>query len=111
MRGGRHGWSAPHKCCNTWTQKYWPPAAEGPSQKSCSGRTPSSHKGRRQTALDDATRNTRFQYVIVDELDYFVVRIIDSNTDKVIKEIPSKELQRAHQGIAEAIGILFDEEI
>ncbi|MCG8452609.1 MAG: flagellar protein FlaG [Spirochaetales bacterium] len=62
-------------------------------------------------ALDDATRNTRFQYVIVDELDYFVVRIIDSNTDKVIKEIPSKELQRAHQGIAEAIGILFDEEI
>ena len=59
--------------------------------------------------LDRMIRDTRFQYVIKDELDYFVVRIIDKNTDKVIREIPSKELQRVHENINQALGLLFDE--
>ena len=64
-----------------------------------------------QAALDRVIRNTRFQYIIKDELDYFVVRIIDKDTDKIIREIPSKELQNIHEGIEEAIGLLFDREI
>jgi len=64
-----------------------------------------------QAALDKVVKNTRFQYIIKDELNYFIVRIIDKKTDKVIREIPSKELQKIHEGIEQAIGILFDEVI
>lgn len=64
-----------------------------------------------KAALDDIIRNTRFQYVIKDEPNYFVVRIIDKDTDKVIREIPSRELQRLHESIQEALGLLFDREI
>jgi len=72
---------------------------------------PEPDKEQVKAALDKVIRNTRFQYILKDELDYFVVRIIDKDTDKVIREIPSKELQRIHEGIAEAIGLLFDEVI
>ncbi len=64
-----------------------------------------------RAVLDDMIRNTRFQYDIKDEVGYFVVRIIDQDTDKVIREIPSPELQKVHDGISQALGILFDEEI
>ena len=66
-------------------------------------------KRRVKAALNRIIRNTRFQYAIKDKLGYFVVRIIDRDTDKVIREIPSKELQRVHEGIDEALGLLFDE--
>ncbi|MBI9100189.1 MAG: flagellar protein FlaG, partial [Spirochaetaceae bacterium] len=32
-------------------------------------------------------------------------------TDKVIKQIPSEELQKLHDNLQEALGILFDQEI
>lgn len=64
-----------------------------------------------QIALDKLVRNTRFQYEIKDKLGYFVVRIIDNDTDKVIKEIPSKELQKVHSNIERALGLIFDKEI
>ena len=72
---------------------------------------PEPDKAQVKIALDKIIRNTRFQYDIKDEIGYFVVRIIDKDTDKIIREIPSKELQRVHEGIAQALGILFDEEI
>jgi hypothetical protein len=62
-----------------------------------------------RAVLDKIIRNTRFQYDIKDELGYFVVRIIDQDTDTIIREIPSKELQRVHEGIEETLGLLFDE--
>ena len=64
-----------------------------------------------KAALDKIIRNTRFQYDIRDELGYFVVRIIDRDTDKVIREIPSKELQKVHEDIEQILGLLFDEMI
>ena len=62
-----------------------------------------------KAVLDKMIRNTRFQYDIRDEIGYFVVRIIDQDTDKVIREIPSKELQKVHDGIEQTLGVLFDE--
>ena len=62
-------------------------------------------------ALDRAIKNTRFQYDIKDKIGYFVVRIIDKDTDKVIREIPSKEIQTVREHIEQVLGILFDEEI
>jgi len=40
-----------------------------------------------------------------------VVKVIDGETDKVIKVLPPEELQRLHVRIREAIGLLFDEKI
>ena len=40
-----------------------------------------------------------------------VVKVIDPETDKVIKVLPPKELQRLHFRIKETLGFLFDERI
>ena len=55
--------------------------------------------------------NRRLKFTINDELDQVVVKVIDSETDKVIKELPPEALQRVHARIREAIGLLLDEEI
>ncbi len=62
-------------------------------------------------ALDKVIKNTRFQYEIKDKLGYFVVRIIDRDTDKVIREIPSKEIQTVREHIDRVIGLLYNKEI
>lgn len=59
-------------------------------------------------ALDRMVANTRFTYYVNEKIDQFVVRIVDRDTDNVIKEIPSREIQRMHENIQEAIGLIFD---
>lgn len=70
---------------------------------------PSVDKEQLKAVLDKLIRNTRFQYVLKGELSYLAVRIIDKDTDKVIREIPSQELQKIHENVERALGILFDE--
>ena len=53
--------------------------------------------------------NKRLRFSVNEELDQVVVKVIDSQTDKVIKEIPPEVLQRLHVRIREAIGLLIDE--
>ncbi|TFH05784.1 MAG: flagellar protein FlaG [Spirochaetales bacterium] len=53
--------------------------------------------------------NKRLKFSINRELGQVVVKVIDSQTDKVIKELPPEELQRMHVRIREAIGLLIDE--
>ncbi|MCK7577239.1 MAG: flagellar protein FlaG [Chromatiales bacterium] len=48
-------------------------------------------------------------FALNEKLDQVVVKVIDSDTDKIIKEIPPAELQHVHERIREVIGILFDE--
>jgi len=84
-------------------------AGKTPVVKTKKTAPPKIDKTQVRVALDNIIRNTRFQYVLKDELDYFVVRIIDKDTDTVIREIPSKELQKVHEGINQALGLLFDE--
>jgi flagellar protein FlaG len=55
--------------------------------------------------------NRRLKFSINRELDLVVVKVIDKETDKVIKELPPEEIQRLHVRIREAIGLLIDEEI
>ena len=45
------------------------------------------------------------------ELGEVVVKVIDPSTDKVIKEIPSAEIQQLQLRIKQTIGLLFDETI
>ncbi len=84
-------------------------SGKSPVKKIKKLKPPELDKTQLKAALDNIIRNTRFQYIIKDELDYFVVRIIDKNTDKVIREIPSRELQKVHEGINQALGLLFDD--
>ncbi len=55
--------------------------------------------------------NRRLKFSINRDLGQVVVKIVDASTDKVIKELPPRELQRLHVRIRETIGLLFDERI
>ena len=54
--------------------------------------------------------NRRLKFSYNDELEQLVVKVVDSDSDKVIKEIPPRELQRLYARIREAIGLLVDEQ-
>jgi flagellar protein FlaG len=56
-----------------------------------------------------AAFNRRLSFKVNEKLDQVVVKVIDVETDKVIREIPPEELQHVHERIREVIGILFDE--
>jgi len=57
------------------------------------------------------TFQRRLKFTVNPELNTVSVKIIDGETDKVIKEIPPEYMQRLHIRIKEAIGLLFDQEI
>ncbi len=53
----------------------------------------------------------KLQFQVNRELNDVIVKVIDSRTDKVIREIPSAEIQRLQLRIKETLGLLFDESI
>jgi len=55
--------------------------------------------------------NRKLSYSINKELNQVVVKVIDSQTDKVIRVIPSETLLKLHSRMKEVIGLIFDEEI
>lgn len=63
------------------------------------------------TELQEVSRamNKRLSFSFNEDLQLMVVKVIDRNTDKVIKELPPTELQRVHMRIRDAIGLLLDE--
>jgi flagellar protein FlaG len=55
--------------------------------------------------------NKRLKFVVDHESNEVTVKVIDGETDKVIKILPPEELQRLHNRIRETIGFLFDERV
>jgi flagellar protein FlaG len=55
--------------------------------------------------------NKKLKFEINHQSSDVTVKVIDPETDKVIKELPPKELQRLHSRLKETIGFLFDERI
>jgi len=53
--------------------------------------------------------NKKLQFVVDHGSNEVIVKVIDKDTDKVIKVIPPEELQRLHKNLKEAIGLLLDE--
>ena len=53
--------------------------------------------------------NKRLQFVVDHESNEVLVKVIDTETDKVIKILPPEELQRLHRRIEETFGFLFDQ--
>jgi len=77
------------------------------------------HPGGRQSApnLEKTTAdlqhismvfNSRLKFIIDHESNEILIKVIDNETDKVIKVLPPEELQRLHSRIKETIGVLFD---
>ena len=55
--------------------------------------------------------NRRLKYTVSHETNQVIVKVIDGETDKVIKVLPPEELQRLHNRIRETLGLLFDQTI
>ncbi|MBO5137195.1 MAG: flagellar protein FlaG [Spirochaetaceae bacterium] len=62
-----------------------------------------------QKISDAMGHEVRFN--VNEELGQVVVKIVDPSTDKVIKEIPSADVQHLQIKIRETIGLLIDEKI
>ena len=52
--------------------------------------------------------NRRLKFVIDQESREITVKVIDNETDKVIRVLPPEELQRVHSRIRETMGLLFE---
>lgn len=61
--------------------------------------------------LSDVVMGRKVRFNVNQELNQVVVSIVDPTTDKVIKEIPSADLQKLKVRIRKTIGLLFDEMI
>ncbi|MDR1787981.1 MAG: flagellar protein FlaG [Treponema sp.] len=55
--------------------------------------------------------NRRLQFVVDHESHEVSVKVIDKETDRVIRTLPPEEMRRMHERIREAIGLLFDEKV
>ena len=55
--------------------------------------------------------NKKLQFVVDHQSNQVIVKVIDPETDKVIKELPPEELQRLHNKLKETIGFLFDQRV
>jgi flagellar protein FlaG len=62
-----------------------------------------------QKISDSMEHKVRFN--VNEELGRIVVKIVDPATDKVIKEIPSADIQKMQLRIKETLGLLFDKQI
>ncbi len=59
--------------------------------------------------LERLVFNRKLQFVVDHNSHEVIVKVIDKDTDKVIKVLPPEELQRMHSDLRESIGFLFDE--
>lgn len=55
--------------------------------------------------------NRRLDFTIFEETNQVVVRVIDQDTNEVIRQVPPEELLKLHARIREAVALLVDETI
>ncbi len=58
-----------------------------------------------------AVINRRLRFSVNSDMGGVIVKVVDANTDKVIKELPPEALQRIQLRLNEAIGLLLDERV
>jgi len=88
-----------------------PPGNALPAEKKKVNPPPEINLEELKKALRASIKNTRYSYSFHKAMNSVVVKIIDGNTDTVIKEIPAREIQRLHENLEEAVGLLIDEQI
>ena len=79
------------------------------------GLTDSTPQELRRAATDiqqiSLTFNKKLQFVVDQQSNEVIVKVIDKETDKVVKVLPPEELQRLHRKLKETIGFLFNERV
>lgn len=55
--------------------------------------------------------NTQLRFKLHNELKEYYVTIVDSKTDEVVREIPSKKLMDIYAAMKEFVGLLIDRKI
>ncbi|BAQ10208.1 flagellar protein [Bacillus sp. OxB-1] len=55
--------------------------------------------------------NTQLRFEFHDQLHEYYVTIVNSKTDEVVREIPSKKLMDMHAAMREFLGLLIDRKI
>ena len=55
--------------------------------------------------------NRRLKFIVDYDSKEVIVKVIDTETDKVIRVLPPKELQGLHERIRETLGFLFDQRV
>lgn len=58
--------------------------------------------------MSEMVDGRKLQFNVNKDLGAVVVRVVDSNTNQVIKEIPSEDIQKLKIRIRQAIGSLYD---
>lgn len=61
--------------------------------------------------LSDLVTGHKLHFNINSELDKVIVTVVDAQTNEIIREIPSEDIQRIQARMKQAIGVLFDEMI
>ena len=61
--------------------------------------------------LSDQVMGRRLQFSVNKELNSVIIRVVDPSTNKVLKEIPSEDMQRIKINMRKAMGLLFDQVI
>lgn len=61
--------------------------------------------------MSEMVEGRKLQFSVNKELGSVVVRVVDSNTDQVLKEIPSEDIQKLKLRIRKAIGNIFDAKV
>jgi flagellar protein FlaG len=64
-----------------------------------------------QLAKVSSALNRRLKFEVDPKYHDVSVKVIDGNTDKVIKEIPPEQIQKLRDAIMDTIGKLFDERV
>ena len=59
--------------------------------------------------LSDQVMGHKIQFNVNNELGTVVVKIVDPNTNQVLKEIPSVEMQKIKLNVRRTLGAIFDE--
>jgi flagellar protein FlaG len=61
--------------------------------------------------LSDMVMGHKLQFNVNEDLNKVIVRVVNSKTNEVIREIPSEEVQKFQSRLKRQIGLLFDEVI
>ena len=55
--------------------------------------------------------NTAIKFVLHDKLDRYYVKVVDSKTDELVREIPPEQMLDMYAAMAEFMGLIVDEKI
>jgi len=59
--------------------------------------------------MSDLISGRKLQFNVNNELGSIIVKVVDPNTNQVVKEIPSEDMQKLKINIRKTIGALFDQ--